>query len=127
MDKPSDILQTWIDGINTADTKKLINLYDDNAVLIPTFSNRILDTKDKIKEYFEKVGNKEQLSIKLHDKTVICQEIKKELFVLTGIYNWRFAIDEEVFNFEARFSYVIDLSKEKPIINHHSSQIPRSL
>ena len=51
----SDILQAWIDGINTADIKKLINLYDENAVLIPTFSNRILDTKEKIKDYFDKI------------------------------------------------------------------------
>jgi len=127
MNKPIDILQKWIDGINSADTEKLINLYDEKAVLIPTFSNRILDTKEKIREYFEKVGNKEQLSISLHDNTVITQEIQPHIFAITGIYNWCFAIDGELFNFEARFSYLIDLLKESPIINHHSSQIPRTL
>lgn len=123
----SDILQAWIDGINTADIKKLINLYDENAVLIPTFSNRILDTKEKIKDYFEKLGNRDQLSIKLHDKTVIIQKIAEQIFVLTGNYNWRFSVDTELFNFEARFSFIIDLSKKRPVLNHHSSQIPRTL
>jgi len=127
MNKAMNVLQAWIEGINTADVKKLINLYDENAVLIPTFSNRLLNTKEKINEYFEKVGSKEQLSITLHDNTVITQEITNQLFTLTGIYNWRFAIDGEIFNFEARFSYLIDLSKENPIVNHHSSQIPRTL
>jgi len=30
-------------------------------------------------------------------------------------------------NFEARFTYVVDLSKASPIMQHHSSQIPRML
>jgi len=127
MNKALEILQEWMKGINTADVEKLLSLYNDEAVLIPTFSNRLLDNKDKIKDYFEKVGQKEQLSIALHDNTVITQEIGKDLYSISGIYNWRFDIDGELFNFEARFSYIFDLSKEKPILHHHSSQIPRTL
>ena len=127
MNKALEILQEWMKGINTADVEKLLSLYNDEAVLIPTFSNRLLDTKEKIKDYFEKVGSKEQLSIALHDNTVITQEIGKDLFSVSGIYNWRFDIDGELFNFEARFSYIFDLTKEKPILHHHSSQIPRTL
>lgn len=127
MSKALDILKEWMDGINTANVEKLLSLYNDKAVLIPTFSNRILDTKEKIKEYFEKVGSKKDLSIALHDNTVIVQEIGENLFSLGGIYNWRFDIDGELFNFEARFSYIFDLNQENPILHHHSSQIPRSL
>ena len=127
MNKALEILQEWMKGINSADVEKLLSLYNDEAVLIPTFSNRLLDTKEKIKDYFEKVGSKEQLSIALHDNTVITQEIGKDLFSVSGIYNWRFDIDGELFNFEARFSYIFDLTKEKPILHHHSSQIPRTL
>jgi len=127
MNKALEILQEWMKGINTADVEKLLSLYNDEAVLIPTFSNRLLDTKEKIKDYFEKVGSKEQLSIALHDNTVITQEVGKDLFCVSGIYNWRFDIDGELFNFEARFSYIFDLTKEKPILHHHSSQIPRTL
>ncbi|WP_072681792.1 nuclear transport factor 2 family protein [Arcobacter sp. LA11] len=127
MNKARYILQKWIDSINSADTKKLLSLYNEKAVLIPTFSNRLLDTKEKIKEYFGKVGKKKQLSISLHDNTVITQEIENQIFAITGIYTWRFAIDGELFNFEARFSYLLDISKNSPILNHHSSQIPRTL
>ncbi len=127
MIKPLDILQIWIDGINTADIEKLINLYDENAVLIPTFSNRLLNTPEKIKDYFEKVGQKDELSISLHEKTLNIQEIGDELYSLSGLYKWCFSIDEEPLTFEARFSYTFDLKKSSPIISHHSSQIPRSL
>lgn len=127
MNKAIDILNQWINGINTADIEKLLNLYNENAILIPTFSNRKLDTKEKIKEYFEKVGSKEKLSIELHDNTVLTQKLGNEVYSLSGMYKWRFAIDGELFNFEARFSYIFDLSKKSPILHHHSSQIPRTL
>lgn len=125
--KPKDILEQWMKAVNEGDVKTLLNLYDNNAVLIPTFSNRLLNTPEKLKDYFEKLGSREDLSIALHEKTLIIQELENQIFSLSGIYNWRFAVDGELLNFEARFSYLIDLSKANPIFHHHSSQIPRML
>ena len=127
MNNPEKIMKEWMDGINTANVEKLISLYDEKAVLIPTFSNRLLDTQDKIRDYFEKVGDKKDLSISLHEKTLISQELQNQLYSLSGIYTWRFSIDGEPYSFEARFTYVFDLSKDNPILHHHSSQIPRML
>lgn len=127
MSKALKVLEEWMDGINTADVEKLANLYDKEAFLIPTFSNRLLNTPEKIREYFEKVGQKEQLSIELHEKTLNIQELGNDVFTLGGLYKWQFAIDGELLAFEARFTYVFDLKKESPILHHHSSQIPRSL
>jgi hypothetical protein len=114
-------------AVNEGDVEKLLSLYDNQAVLIPTFSNRLLNTPEKLRNYFEKLGNREDLSIALHEKTLITQELGNQIFSLSGIYNWRFAVDGELLNFEARFSYLIDLSKPNPILHHHSSQIPRML
>ena len=127
MNKALDILETWMNAINSGDVKKLASLYNNKAVLIPTFSNRLLDTPEKIANYFEEMAKKKDLSISLHEKTVITQEIGNELFSLSGIYKWAFSIDEELLVFEARFSYIFDLSNPKPILHHHSSQIPRML
>ena len=127
MNTPLDVLNTWMDGINTANADKLCSLYDETAFLIPTFSNRLLNTPEKIREYFEKVGQKEQLGITLHENTLNIQALGNQLFSLGGLYKWEFAIDGELLAFEARFTYVFDLSKESPILHHHSSQIPRSL
>jgi hypothetical protein len=125
--KPKDILEQWMKAVNDGNVESLLSLYDNDAVLIPTFSNRLLNTADKLKDYFEKLGNREDLSIALHEKTLITQELGNQIYSLSGIYNWRFAVDGELLNFEARFSYVIDLSKSNPILHHHSSQIPRML
>ncbi|MFK2822982.1 nuclear transport factor 2 family protein [Arcobacter sp. YIC-80] len=121
------ILEQWIQAVNEKSVKNLENLYDKNAVLIPTFSNRVLDTEEKIQDYFMKLGSREGLSVTLHEKTLRVQEVSDFISIISGIYNWRFIIDDELLNFEARFSYVIDISKENPILHHHSSQIPRML
>ncbi|WP_043316307.1 nuclear transport factor 2 family protein [Microbulbifer sp. HZ11] len=124
---PKDILDQWMQAVNGADVESLLNLYDPHAVLIPTFSNRILNTPEKLRDYFEKLGSRPELSIALHEKTLTVQEMKSDQYTLGGIYNWRFAVDGELLNFEARFSYVIDLANPNPILHHHSSQIPRTL
>ena len=117
----------WMKAVNDGNVESLLSLYDNEAVLIPTFSNRLLNTPEKLRDYFEKLGSREELSIALHEKTLIIQELKNQIYSLSGIYNWRFAVDGELLNFEARFSYLIDLSKSNPILHHHSSQIPRML
>lgn len=127
MKTPRDVLEHWMQTINNGDIEGLLGLYDRHAVLIPTFSNRLLNSPVKIREYFVKLGSREELSIALHEKTLIVQELQFPNFSLSGIYNWRFDVDGELLNFEARFSYIIDLSKPNPILHHHSSQIPRML
>jgi len=127
MKTPNDVIEQWMQGVNTADVELLLSLYDDKAVLIPTFSNRILNTPEKLRDYFERLGAREGLSIVLHDKTLSEQSITDALFIISGLYNWRFTVDDELLNFEARFSYVLDMSKKSPIMHHHSSQIPRML
>jgi len=127
MKKPQDILKAWMQCINNGDLESLLALYDKTAVLIPTFSNRVLNTQEKIRAYFEKLSSREELSIALHEKTLIVQSINNDRYALSGIYCWRFALDGELLSFEARFSYMLDLTLSSPIIHHHSSQIPRML
>ena len=127
MKKPEHILKEWMQAINDGDAEALLALYDTKAVLIPTFSNRLLSKRESIREYFEKLASREDLSIALHEKTLNIQSIKDDVYAMHGIYCWRFAIDGELLSFEARFSYVLDLALPSPIIQHHSSQIPRML
>lgn len=122
---PEQILHEWMDAVNTGNVTALTALYDPTAVLIPTFSSRLLKTPEMIEDYFIRLGAREELSVALHEKTVISQSFSDQFHALSGIYCWRFAIDGELLNFEARFSYMLDLKRSSPILNHHSSQIPR--
>jgi hypothetical protein len=127
MIKPEDILEVWLQAVNNGEIENILALYNENAVLIPTFSNRILNNPVKIRNYFEQLKTRDKLSVSLHEKLVNVQKITENIYTLSGIYCWHFAIDDELLSFEARFSYVIDLSLTSPIIHHHSSQIPRML
>lgn len=127
MNNPREILDCWVQAVNTRDIVSLLGLYDTSTILIPTFSNRLLNTPEKLRDYFETLSSRPKLGIALHERSVITQTLSDQLFTLGGIYNWRFAVNGELLNFEARFSYLIDLKKSTPILHHHSSQIPRTL
>ena len=127
MKMAADVLAEWMLAVNQGDLERLLALYHENAVLIPTFSNRLLSNPAKIRDYFGTLGSREELSIALHEKTVIVQPLKNEIYGVTGIYCWRFLLEGELLSFEARFSYLLDLALSRPILHHHSSQIPRTL
>ena len=127
MTDPRNFLDEWIQLVNNGDIESLLNLYDNEAILIPTFSNGILNTPEKLRRYFEELGSREELSVSVNEKYLVVQELQNQIFALGGIYDWRFNVEGEVQNFEARFSYLVDLSKPSPILHHHSSQVPRTL
>ena len=101
---PETFLKQWMDAVNNGDIDTLLNLYADNAILIPTFSNRILKTAADRQEYFERLATRDDLSVALHEKTLVEQLVNGPIATLSGIYCWRFAIDGQLLNFEARFS-----------------------
>ena len=127
MKQPGDVLKSWMTAINRGDVESILSLYDEAAVFIPTFSSRLINPRERLQEYFETLASREELSIALHEKTLIVQSLQNDLHALFGIYCWRFAVDGELLSFEARFSYIVDLKLPRPIIHHHSSQIPRVL
>lgn len=127
METPKNILTAWLQAVNTRNIEALISFYNESAILIPTFSNRILNTPTKIRGYFEKLNTNEDLSVALHENTVKMQRIAENIYALSGIYLWKLAVDNEMLSFEARFSFVLDISIPGPILQHHSSQIPRTL
>ena len=127
MRKPEDILKSWMQAVNGGDIEALVALYTTSAVVIPTFSNRLLSRPESIREYFAKLCSRDELSIALHEKTLIVQPTSDTVHSMFGIYCWRFAIDGELLSFEARFSYLVDVGNSRPILHHHSSQIPRML
>ena len=47
--------------------------------------------------------------------------------MVNGIYDFQFLMDGTLLTFPSRFTFVIDLEKESPILHHHSSQVPRTL
>lgn len=127
MKRVNDFLTEWVNAVNKKDLNKIISFYADEAVLVPTFSNIILNSPEKIKDYFTKLLSRKELSCGIHQKTINTNSAAENVYIVDGIYFFRFAVDEEPLTFEARFSIIADFKRKKPIIHHHSSQIPRLL
>ena len=124
---PRRVLDVWTSGVNSGALDQVVELYDEGAVLLPTFSNRSLSDSPRIKEYFEKLFRHEEVQVSLHEKTLVTQALSESIYSMSGIYRWEMEIDGEPLSIEARFSYVLDLESPTPIMHHHSSQVPRML
>ncbi|MHC4886180.1 MAG: nuclear transport factor 2 family protein [Planctomycetota bacterium] len=120
-------LTAWLDGVNNGDLDTVEGMYSEDAVLLPTFSSRIRRTVAERRDYFEGLAKHENVTVELHDSTLDVHSLADSLFSLSGIYCWTFDVDGETLHFEARFTYTIDITKEAPILHHHSSQVPRGL
>jgi len=96
-------------------------------MLLPTFSTHALDSEADRLDYFKTLASRQGPSVSLHEKTLRVRTLYSHLQIVSGIYRFSFEIDGEPLTFEARFTWVMDFSQERPIQHHHSSQLPRTL
>lgn len=121
------VVRRWVEAINRGRPQEAAALYTGNALLLPTFSTHALDTEAGRNEYFQMLASRRGLSVSLHEKTLRIRCISESVQIASGIYRFSFEIDDEPLTFEARFTWVMDFSKPRPIQHHHSSQVPRTL
>ena len=124
---PNDFINEWVRCVNYGEVDHVVALYHEKATLMPTFSARRISTTENIKQYFVQLAARESLSVKLHDNTLVISAMDRDYYLLNGIYSFEFKIDDVLITFPSRFTFVINLADEKPILHHHSSQMPRTL
>ena len=114
------LFDQWNNAIETKDPDTVTELYADDAILLPTLSNTICNSHEKIKNYFITF-------LKKGPSGVINESNSREfsdLIIHSGIYTFSF---EDQSSATARFSYVHSLiDNEWKIIEHHSSLLPES-
>lgn len=122
----TDVLAIWTKAVNAKQLDAILDLYGSDAVLQPTFSNRFLRGREGLNWYFTQLSERDGLEVVIHEKTITTQTVG-DIEVLSGIYRWGYEINGAPLKFEARFTFVMDLTQEAPILHHHSSQLPRTL
>ncbi|MBN1938098.1 MAG: nuclear transport factor 2 family protein [Candidatus Aminicenantes bacterium] len=125
--EPEQVLHDWIRAVNEKNEGLIEELYEPAALVMPTFSNMFLDRNDKKIGYFKTLFARNELLVTLHPRTVRVQYVGSSVAVVSGLYCWSMTVEEEPVSYEARFSFVLDLSQPRPILHHHSSQIPRTI
>ena len=118
--KPEDIIECWVVSFNNGDLKAILDLYNNESVLMPTFLPDILTNKNQIKNYFERVI-KSNVGVELDHTKIIIKEISKNNYVITGPYIFINKKDKNI-KHHSRFTFLVDMLSSSPIRHHHSSK-----
>ena len=119
--KPEDIIQCWLASFNNGDLKAILDLYNNESILMPTFLPDILTNKSQIKNYFER-AIKSNVEVELDHTKIIIKEISKNKYVLTGPYIFINKRDRNT-KHHSRFTFLLDMQSNSPIKHHHSSKV----
>lgn len=114
------LFEQWNNALQTRIPKNVVALYDYNAVLLPTISNKVCHNHEEIEEYFINFLSREPFG-KIDEANV---RIFEQVAINSGVYTFSFKDGNKV---QARFTFVYRWNgKRWMIIKHHSSQMPES-
>lgn len=113
-----DLFDQWNKALQTGIPEKVVSLYEHDAILLPTLSNKVRHSHDEIKDYFvhflakDPVGNIDESNIRIFD----------DIAINSGIYTFSFKDGSSA---QARFTFMYRKNNEAwKIIEHHSSLLP---
>ena len=118
---PEIIIDHWAEHLNNGNLDRLLKMYHIEATLLPTFSPNLLSTPEQIKEYFVRTI-KDQAMVEIDHGSTIKRKLSENIYLMTGFYIFYLG-NERKREFKSRFTFLIDLTNERPIQHHHSSQI----
>ena len=112
------LFDEWNSALQTGEPKKVVALYEDNAILLPTVSNQVRHNHEEIEDYFTHFLAKGPEG-KIDEANV---RVFGELAIHSGVYTFKFSDGAIV---QARFTFVYRRNNESwKIIEHHSSAMP---
>ena len=112
------LFDQWNEALASKDPKKVAALYETNAILLPTVSNKVRHNLEEIEEYF--VGFLDKHPVGTIDESNV--RVFSDIAIHSGIYTFRFSNGDEV---QARFTFVYKWNGEAwKILEHHSSKMP---
>lgn len=110
----------WNDALQTGDPKQVAALYETNAILLPTVSNKVRHNHAEIEDYFVNFLAKSPVG-KIDESNV---RTFGDIAINSGVYTFTFKDGSAV---QARFTYVYRWNGQNwMIIEHHSSAMPES-
>jgi hypothetical protein len=119
-DDPRRLVLSWLHQVNDGANETLLSLYDDEAVLLPTFSARQRQGKAAMMSYSEGLAAYDELTVMLDEAAMVLQP--GPVPVVSGTYCWQFRDGLERKPFDACFTFIFDGSGR--IVHHHSSLLP---
>lgn len=118
-DQVLDLFMSWNSALATGDPDQVTALYADDAVLLPTVSNKVRHNHEEIRDYFVSfLQKKPQGTI---DESNV-RFLADDLVINSGVYTFGFGDGSAV---SARYTYLYrKVNNEWKIAEHHSSAMP---
>ena len=112
------LFDEWNRALQTGDPKQVAALYETNAILLPTISNKVRHNHEELEDYFVNFLAKGPVG-KIDESNV---RTFGDVAINSGVYTFTFKDEASV---QARFTYVYRWNGQKwLIVEHHSSQMP---
>ena len=120
---PYDLLNSWKKNIDTKNLDGIVNNYSQGAILLATFSEDIIFGSNAIRNYFDNLFKKQNLSVEFINPKFI-QKFKK-VFIVAGTYNFTYTENDIKKIVKARYTFVLEpINGELKIAKQHSSVVP---
>ncbi|VXC96920.1 conserved exported hypothetical protein [Pseudomonas sp. 8Z] len=121
----ASLFERWNAALQTGDSAKVTALYADDAVLLPTVSNRVRVGHEAIKDYFDHFLQAKPVG------TINYREIRQlssDTAVDSGVYTFALNQGGTVRNVQARYTFVYEkVDGQWKILQHHSSAMPEKV
>ncbi|POX50942.1 SgcJ/EcaC family oxidoreductase [Streptomyces sp. Ru72] len=119
------LFEGWNAALKTGDPKKVADRYANDAVLLPTVSNKIRTSHAEIEDYFQHFLRKKPVGKKIR---TIVKVLDGNSAIDTGVYQFT-VVDPKTGTkrtVEARYTYEYEKQPNGNwlIVNHHSSAMP---
>ncbi len=121
-----EVLNRWVESVNAKDPEALLSMYAASAVLLPTFSSEIRSDLEGIRGYFLKIAQSDRIEVSIHQDSKAVQQLTDNLYSLFGLYTWQIEYAGSRKSFNARYTFLVDVASDRPILHHHSSLLPES-
>ncbi len=116
------LFDRWNSALATGNPDEVTALYAEDAILLPTVSNRVRHNHAEIRDYFVAF-------LKKHPQGVIdesnVRQLSDDLAINSGVYTFTFGNGDSV---TARYTYLYRrVNGEWKIAEHHSSAMPEAV
>jgi len=118
--------ELWIDTVCTGRPESVLELYLPDAVLVPTYSKKILRGHPELLGYFRRFLSKHGLCGKI--ESVIQQDLAPRVKVFSGTYRFQWTEKGRPKGARARYTFVLvpvdPRARGWRVAEHHSSEVP---
>lgn len=120
----ADVVLKWVDCVNSGDLDGVLSLFAEDAILLPTFSAKILNKPEDIRAYFLMLASRPGARVEIDETTFSATNTRDNIVSLVGKYTFYFDEEGKSVAYPSRFTFVVVLNSDHPISHQHSSLLP---